>query len=110
MQGRAPCLRPVAASRTCRLSRTEGGMVAIRVCERRQATPTDRRIQALQLNKPSHGPRNNRFLSRRRSNRMGRSSRSPLQGKIVTIFAADDPMGDCEELEGFFALALSHIT
>ena len=34
---------------------------------------------------------------------MGRSNRSPLQGKIVTIFAADDPGGNYEELEGFFS-------
>ena len=41
---------------------------------------------------------------------MGRSNRSPLQGKIVTIFAADDPRGDGEELEGGFFLAVSPIT
>ena len=39
---------------------------------------------------------------------MGRSSRSLLQGKIVAIFAADDPRGDCEELEGFFSSGFSH--
>ena len=41
---------------------------------------------------------------------MGRSSRSPLQGKIVTIFTAYDPRGDCEELEEAFSLAVSPIT
>ena len=30
------------------------------------------------------------------------SSRRELQGQIVTIFAADNPKDDCEELEGYF--------
>ena len=30
------------------------------------------------------------------------SNRRELQGKVVTIFAADNPKDDCKELEGFF--------
>ena len=30
------------------------------------------------------------------------SIRREVQGKIVTIFAADNPRNDCEELEGVF--------
>jgi len=42
------------------------------------------------------------LVAARRSRRGGAGAENTLQGKIVTIFAADNPRDDCEELEGFF--------
>jgi len=42
------------------------------------------------------------MVSRPTMTRDLRSNRRELQGKIVTIFAAENPMDDCEELEGGF--------
>ena len=58
--------------------------------------------QAPQLMKPDPGHRNDKFGCGEDEPK-GRSRRAEyLQGKIVTIFTADNPRDDSEELEGGF--------
>ena len=67
------------------------------------STPNDRRTRLYISKSPTLGTGTISLVAARRSQRDGACAENKLQGKIVTIFAADDPMGDCEELEGFFS-------
>ncbi len=58
MQGRAPCLRPVAASRLWRLSRTEGGLGTGEAAHSAAIDPYRPPDQTPQFAKPDPGPRN----------------------------------------------------
>ncbi len=61
MQGRAPCLRPVAASRLRRLSRTEGGLGTGEAAHSAANDPYRPPDQAPQFYKPGPGPRNDKY-------------------------------------------------
>jgi len=97
MQGRAPCLCPKKASRRSRLSRTEGnmgtrgGMPSMLDLHR----PPDQAPQLLTLDIGTIS-----LVVARRSRRDGACAENTLQRMIGTIFAANNPMDDCEKLEG----------
>ena len=48
------------------------------------------------------------LVAARRSRRDGACAENTLQGKIVTIFAANNPRDECEELEGGFPSGFPH--
>ena len=118
MQGRAPCLRPVAASRRWKLSRTEGGLGTGEAAHRRHRPPPTAEPGPT-APKPDPGRRNDKFgcgvekpkvKEQPETAARGRSSRRALQGQIATIFAAGTPQGRLQIARGGFFPTVSPIT
>ena len=77
---------------------------------RLDSTLTDRRTKLHNSGSLTLGTGTISLVAARRSQRDGAGAKNTLQGKIVTIFAADNLMDDFEELEGFFSPTVSPIT
>jgi hypothetical protein len=71
------------------------------VC-RAGSTLTDRRTRPHSSKSLTLGTGTTSLVAAKRSRRDGAGAENTLQVKIVTIFAADSPRDDCEELEGGF--------
>ena len=66
------------------------------------STLTDRRTTLHSSRSLTLGTGAKSLVAAIRSRRDGACAENTMQGKIVTIFAADYPRDDCEELEGVF--------
>ena len=70
---------------------------------RANSTLTDRRIKLHISRILAMGTGPISMVAARRSRRDGAGVENTLQGKIVTIFTADNPRDECEELQGGFS-------